>query len=66
MSWRTLGALVVFLLACGSVYYLEVYRHQEVRQGESSKKLLSFEKDNVRAIEIIEREKQIRLARRGE
>jgi hypothetical protein len=66
MSWRTLGALVAFLLVCGSVYYLEVYRHQEVRQGESGKKLLSFQKDNVRAIEIIEGEKQIRLARRGE
>jgi len=66
MSWRTLGALVAFLLVCGSVYYLEVYRHQEVRQGESGKKLLSFQKDNVRAIEIIEGDKQMRLARRGE
>jgi hypothetical protein len=66
MSWRTLGALVAFLLVFGSVYYLEVYRHKEVRQGESGKKLLSFQKENVRAIEIIEGKKHTRLAKRGE
>ena len=66
MSWRTLGAFVIFLLVCGSVYYLEVYRDQGERQGESGKKLLSFQKENVRAIEILHGEKRVRLARRGE
>lgn len=66
MSWRTLGAFIVFLVVAGGVYYFEVFRHQEGVGEKAGQKLVDFRKEDVQAIEILTSKRRLRLVKRGE
>jgi hypothetical protein len=66
MSWRALGAFVVFLAVAGGVYYLEVFRHRGAADEKTSHKLLDFRKEDAQTIQILTPKRQLRFVKRGE